>query len=496
MSMPATPYPSPLCYRLEFDSAGATRRGTVRSVHVNGASISLHSHYRVADERIAHAFGLSLATPLADLVDVALAAYVADRVSPRQHFGDYDPYKMRWRRHFSIRLPIREPERWRERSLSQSLCSVLEYFTDDCWSFDFVQRRANNDQAEVQGYLFPTQPPHPVEVAPFSAGLDSLAGSVHRLAIQPELTLASFAAGTNRQIIGRQNELFRVLSNRFHSHVLPVMVPFGLCKRGHAYDGDEPTQRSRGFVYLALTAVTAVQAGCNTAKVYENGVGAIGLPYNRTQWGVHNTRAAHPLSLISMSKFMMRLLNQSFSFHNPFLFETKGIMCRKLAAEGLGQLAARSVSCDGFPQRVTGALQCGICTSCLLRRQALHAAGLSSVDSQSGYRYDVTDPNLFLEERQLYQLRAMLDQVNRLRICVNSASPWEQLSESFPVLEEIRHGIAAFEGRDVQEIAEALVSLYRTYVQEWDLFPYRLPMHKCTVSSGAFVPMISSPATS
>jgi hypothetical protein len=52
--------------------------------------------------------------------------------------------------------------------------------------------------------------------------------------------------------------------------------------------------------------------------------------------------------------------------------------------------------------------------------------------------------------------------------------PWEELTEHFPVLEEIKGDMAEFEGRGAQAITDALVSLYRVYVREWDSFPYHL----------------------
>src|SRR5207248_5203144 len=124
---------------------------------------------------------------------------------------------------------------------------------------------------EKQGFLFSIQPRQPVEVAPFSAGLDSLAGSARQLAFNPQLSLVSVAIGTNGRTIGRQRELFRVLSRTFGSRVRPVMVPLRLAQRHHVCLHDESTQRSRGFTYLTLAAVTAAQAGHRGVSIYENG---------------------------------------------------------------------------------------------------------------------------------------------------------------------------------------------------------------------------------
>jgi hypothetical protein len=151
--------PSPLRYDLDFSTATDDASGTVtRSVTVDGKPIVVQSHYYIGSRRIEMAFGLSLTARLIDLIDLARAVYVADRISPRRGWGKYDPYGLQWRRHFAIRLPVREPELWSRPTLYRSLCALLEYFTDDCWSFEFVQRSNSSCREEQQGFLFSMQP--------------------------------------------------------------------------------------------------------------------------------------------------------------------------------------------------------------------------------------------------------------------------------------------------------------------------------------------------
>lgn len=471
--------PEPLRYDLDFAPACDGVSGTVtHAVLVDGTPLERRNHYVIGHKRITEAFGLFLPAYLLDAIDLAVAVYVADRLSPRRRPDVDDPYGLQWRRHITIHLPVREPQRWNQPNLYANLRALLEHFTDDCWSFDFVPRCDNSVPYERQFPLFPLQPPQPLEIALFSGGLDSLAGIAHRLASDPSLSVVSVAVGTNGRTIGRQRELHRALSRTFGNRIGMVVVPVRVAQRQRADLDDEPTQRSRGFIYLTLAAVAAVQAGQREVCVYENGVGAISLPYSRAQLGAQNTRAVHPLSLIGMSDFFCQIVGYPFRFRNPCLFETKGLMCRKLADIGLGALAARSVSCDTFSsQRIPGAQQCEVCSSCLLRRQALHAAGLQSIDAMSGYRVDVAHPGESLESQQLYHLHAMLDQAMLVRACVTGASAWAELSERFPVLEEITVEMAAFEGRTARQITDALVELYRSYVQEWDSFPYHLARH-------------------
>ena len=464
------PTPRPPRYELDFTAASQTSDG-VRAVPIAGTPVSIEGRYRIGDNRIEQSFGLSLPPVSADLVDIAMSVYAADRVSPRRVPARPDPYRLQWRRHLALRVPVREPERWSQPHLSDSLCALLESMTDDRWSVDFVRRHVA--PRYEQGYLFPTRPPRPVEVAPFSAGLDSLAGVAARLVSEPDLHVVTFAGGTNGRVVHRQRELIGALSRRFSPRVHPVEVPFGLIRDGQPYPDGEPTQRSRGFVFFVLAAVVAEQACADTVTIHENGVGALSLAYNRTQLGARTTRATHPLALLRLGRLLTEAFGHPFRIHNPSLYETKAAMCARLADAGLAGLAARSVSCDTFSScRVPTTPQCGLCTSCLLRRQALHAAGLAPIDAESGYRRDVTNPRDPLNERQLYDLHAMLDQVADLRACTEAPSPWNALTGLAPTLEQVRLALADAEGRTIEEVADDLVALYRAYVREWDAFPY------------------------
>jgi hypothetical protein len=146
-------------------------------------------------------------------------------------------------------------------------------------------------------------------------------------------------------------------------------------------------------------------------------------------------------------------------------------MCQTLKRLGLYNLIARTVSCDSYPLRIRGIPQCGLCTSCLLRRLALHAAGLEHVDPGKVYRYDVKESLAGIDEKRMYPLRATLDHVDRLSGCLSSESPWETLTENFPELLEIQEEMMRHDGGNPQEIANAYVQMYRTYVAEWEGFP-------------------------
>jgi hypothetical protein len=224
-------------------------------------------------------------------------------------------------------------------------------------------------------------------------------------------------------------------------------------------------------VFLLLGAVAAVTAKSQSLWVCENGVGAVNLWMNEGQLGIDNARGVPPLSLIHMSAFLNPILQQPLRIENPFQFSTEAQMCQLLKRIGLNHLITKTVSCDSFPLRIRGVQECGLCTSCLLRRLALHTAGLEHVDLGKIYRYDVKGSLAGVDEKRMYPLWAMLDHVDRLSDCLSSESPWETLTKTFPEILEIQEEMVRHDGGNPRAIANAYVQMYQTYAAEWARFP-------------------------
>jgi len=106
---------------------------------------------------------------MADLLDVAMAVYAADRRSLR----DFKKEKTGQRR-IHMRLAVREPELWESAEISEQLSELLSWLSGDVWSFEFARRESDPSPAESVRYLFSWPTDHPAEVSLFSGGLDSL----------------------------------------------------------------------------------------------------------------------------------------------------------------------------------------------------------------------------------------------------------------------------------------------------------------------------------
>jgi Queuosine biosynthesis protein QueC len=209
----------------------------------------------------------------------------------------------------------------------------------------------------------------------------------------------------------------------------------------------ESSQRSRGLLFLGVGIATSWALRQDQLQVFENGIGAINLPYLRSQFGSQATRSMHPRTLRLIEDLASAVSLRPFRISAPALNETKAQAARKtpLAA---GPALARTVSYDtGFSARAAG--PCGTCTSCLLRRQALYAAGRTDLDAAASYR--VSSPE------DSFTFQAMKWQVVRLRACLDRPEPWAGLVSEFP------------EVLDTAPLAPAeVISLYRSYVREWE----------------------------
>jgi hypothetical protein len=250
-------------------------------------------HYHLDDEPIAAGLTHQVDPVFADLLDLAVAVYVSDRMTPRR--PKYKPMDGKyWRRTMRIKVAVRERSKWAEPECSALLHRLLRWLTDDLWEVEFLSAPSARRASETQGRLFLDPPSDPTDVALFSGGLDSLLGAVSD-AESGTGELVLVGAGTQSRMIGKQRELVRELQHSMPRRIRSVIVPVNLTAAGKALGlGQESSQRSRGFVFLALGAAVANAAGRDQLRVHENGPGALNLPLTAAQRGSMNTRAARP----------------------------------------------------------------------------------------------------------------------------------------------------------------------------------------------------------
>lgn len=426
---------------------------------------SVVGRYVIRREGFSELLFKSLPPRFADWLDIALFVYLADRASLRRSKQRPD-YPDQWGRRIRLRLPVREPALWNSPRVEERLRALLAWMTDDAWELDFIGR-PRGPEATEQEFLFEWLGTKPRRVCLFSGGLDSFAGAVRDLAQFPDhhhVFVTGCTSGRQQHHQEKQiAELRRVLS----PEITHLLVPYGIRARADG-QAEERSQRTRGFMHLTLGAVTARLCGAHELMLTENGIGAINLPYNAGQVGTANSRAVHPVTLHLMEAFVAAATEAPFAIKNLGLFATKGELCAHPALAQVGHLIQETFTCDGFPNRVAAKPQCGRCTSCLLRRQALFHAGLA--DPGENYVYDVANPE---DGHAFGQLRAMSAQVHSLR-------HWREGGEAtflahFAQLQECAELLAAGLPGGGAEARQRLGSLYERYAAEWLRFATRSP---------------------
>ena len=419
---------------------------------------------------LSRTFSKAISARAADLLDVAGAIYAADRQSKRCFRG-----AATGQRRINVHMAVRDPGLWSSPKLVSKLLKLLSWISGDVWTFEFDERNDVCDLDKSETFLFnlPLRPP--VTVSLFSGGLDSLAGLAQHVQSSPGGSRILVSAHTHHRLAHQQSTQVRRIraacGREFpvaDGDVWHIAVPFGIDSSGQ--NQEEKGQRTRALVFLALGVVTALQAQTDTLSIFENGIGALNLPLNATQLGTDNYRGVHHRTLIMAQGLFETVLGQSVQIKNPFLFTTKAEMCRSLLPAGLAEVTRETVSCDGYPQRVRNQPQCGCCTSCILRRQALFCSGLADHDPSGAYRHNIFEHSSSLSLDQIHGLAAMTDQVHRFTSCLSSEQPWKQLTAAYPELARIEAEIAVDQGVASDDTSSGFVGLFRAYVEEWEAF--------------------------
>ena len=376
-----------------------------------------------------------------DLLDFVTMAYLTDR---SQHRGQ--PLTDEWRRSLPVTFCPRLPQLWQSRSINDALIELMSWLTEDDWTINIASGPATSSARQMALPLDRVDR----EVALFSGGLDATAGTALLLASgQPVLGVA---VQTNRAMRGYQASVARSLRA---SGVGDLRTTSVYLARRNAPAREEASRRTRGLVFLACGWAAAQAAGQQRFLVFENGVGAINLPYTRAQGGCMTSRAVHPKTLRLASRLFSTIGNQDFTIVNPHLHETKGEMCARLPVSARAAVGS-SQSCDNSAAgRSALDRRCGRCASCLLRRLSLHAAGRLSWDPAPYLADGAGDGELSRVPEMLWQA-ARLDRALDGRDTID-------LSLEFPELAEV----------DIEDLSvESVRRLYRTYVEQWRRYPH------------------------
>ena len=414
--------------------------------------------YDLQDKHIADALNQRLPPLYADAIDLAAAIHCVDRLSLR------GTKRHGWGRNLRLRVPVRCLAVWQSAAVRDALFETLQFLTQDNWQIEFDQKMGPFRLSESQEHLFEEHQEQGVEVCLYSGGLDSFAGLTARISTDPHRHYLCVSVTPNFRQRQRQREQLAYLRREFGVSISHVPVKY--CLRDAEKQPQEPTRRTRGFLFGIIGGVTALMAGTSTLYLYENGIGAINLPLDGSQIGIDNSRSVHPIVLHTLGRLLSSLGGHDFAVENECLFLTKAEMCSHPAVQRAAMAIAHTFSCDGFPVRRYRFAQCGFCTSCLLRRLALEAAGLATADSND-YGCDLRQVNR-VESHQLRGLRTMNHQADRILNALIASDAWTALCIEYPELRRVAESMTG--NSTINDVRDQLVRLYGQHVREWSSF--------------------------
>lgn len=423
-----------------------------------------HQQIEVDLSNLASHAGRALSAVETDWVNLAMAIYAADRFATRRPGGSAG--QTYWRRSISLSIPVVDPELW-EKSKSLIL-SALSFLTDDKWSLQFSERSLLLDQ-ERQHHLFPTSHENLPWVCLFSGGLDSLAGFKRLSGLSDSKGVLVSGWTHERLRLGQSNIVDEIRSTKGGSFDwLPIYYGFPKIKND---GGMESSQRSRGWVHVALGLAAAFASNQDTLDVCENGIGAFNLPTELSQTGSHTSRAMHPVFLSRIAQAASMVFKRDLKVRQTAVFETKGELLTRTLSSSEANLAAKTFSCEIFPNYRAKEPQCGVCPSCLVRRASLHAARIE--DSGHLYALDVLTQDI--PPKKALGLIKMERYARRITNCFGPSASDDSAMWEYPEAGSYFDEAAKSLDLTLGEYLSELRKTHQSFALEWQNFAANLP---------------------
>lgn len=201
------------------------------------------------------------------------------------------------------------------------------------------------------------------------------------------------------------------------------------------------------------------------------------LPFDASQSGWEISRSVHPKALSLMEELIGEITGECFQIRTPFLFSTKAESLAGAEMVRYRHGIPYTFSCDRFPNYRERRRQCGVCSSCVLRRLALENAGFGNAEPPGEYACDITAHGFVPPPSTAFVLDKFDAQSYRLHQCLNSGQPWLEVTRLFPELREVDF-LLANRNMGVADIEARLLSLYARHVGEWSNFSGRAALQR------------------
>ena len=359
----------------------SSRKATdVAAVSLNTFGANQNVNLKIAD--IHQRLGANMRNEFFDLLEIAAYLFAADQACSRGGQGVRD-YGQGWHRTFRFHIPVRVPELWQMKTLSDELTNTLSFLTDDNYTFEFCDYPKESQPSTPTYFEFASAAAlgaEPVSVIPFSGGLDSLAGAIEET-VGNQQSVALVSHRPVSKIDSRQQNLVREIRNL--TGVAIHHVPIWMNK--DAAESHDYTQRSRSFLFASLAAVVARLFNLGGIRFYENGIVSTNLPISAQVIGGRATRTTHPKVLNGFARIFTAIFGQKFTVKNPFMWKTKAEVLNLLSDREARHLIKQTVSCTRAWHMTKLVTHCGRCSQCIDRRFAILCAGLAGEDPAEMY---------------------------------------------------------------------------------------------------------------
>ena len=322
--------------------------------------------------------GDAISRTVTDLFTTLSTIYCVDKWAPRETSADDG-----WTRHLVLDIAVSDPDPWNATPVNKTLSTLVRFLSSDRWELRF--HRAPEPPAPLHPALFS----HHRAVTLFSGGLDSFGFAACR---EPATHADTIYLGHQepRSVTGVQERLADSLS-------IPDanLAGFLFQVREFQNSGNEPTQRTRGLLFMGMGLLLASSHRIEVLTVPENGFVALNPALTPSRPGACMTKSVHPFTLCLLNTLLTQL-NVDIQVENPLESVTKGEVCRRAVEAGhsLARLA-KTVSCSHSHNMQTGDFDnCGYCYPCLVRHASLEWAG----GDRTEYRYDPRRPERFKDK--------------------------------------------------------------------------------------------------
>ncbi len=425
------------------------------ALHLGDGPAHTRVNLRIAD--LHQTLYLNLPAVFHDLVEIATYVYCADQAVIRSG-QDTDRFGGKWRQRLHLHIPVREPAFWGRVEVQGALCGVLDFLGDHFFDFTFSKAAK---PVPFQHYLElgedVTAPGHIDQVAMFSGGLDSLAGAIDEIVTQRHgvAFVTHLPTSKNNAFLKPLRQALDLLAKTTKPMYVTVRV-----NKAEAL-GREYTQRTRSFLFAALGATVAKMLKLSSLLFYENGVVSLNLPICAQVVGGRATRTTHPRVLDGFSKLFSLVGNADFKVHNPFLWETKADVIKRIINAGAGELISSTISCAHTWERTTAHSHCGVCSQCLDRRLGIIAAHAAHLDPLTHFKTDLCTQSLARDEDRL--LAATY--VERAK-AMKSIHTHNELIARFP---EVGRALTYVESQSVDQTAQRVLDLHHRHGREVEL---------------------------